>query len=237
MRELLRTAIFALRRLMGTSRVDRTLDEILMAEVFRDTIRGCAWLEGESFSPRGAAANYSLLYLTFRILDECRPRSILELGAGQTTRMTARYVAHSNPEASLDVVDEDQDWLTHLGSRLPQSPSIRYRHSPTRMRSRQGFEVPCYAELPEARYDFLIVDGPHGSPHYSRSGVLDALPWLSDSFVLLIDDFERTGERETAAEIELWLKNSGRDFGACVFSAAKMQKVLFSKNLGFISWF
>ena len=65
--------------------------EVLWGEIFRDTIVNSIWLKDKSFSPGRWAAGYPFLYALYRVLDEARPKRILELGLGQTTRMIGQY--------------------------------------------------------------------------------------------------------------------------------------------------
>jgi hypothetical protein len=47
-------------------------------------------------------------------------------------------------------------------------------------------------------YDLIIVDGPFGSEHYSRSQIINFVKGsLSKQFCIFMDDAERKGEKET----------------------------------------
>ncbi len=61
--------------------------EILWAEIFRSVTDKSTWLKNRSFAPGRWALGYPALYILYRILNEMKPKSILELGLGQSTRM------------------------------------------------------------------------------------------------------------------------------------------------------
>lgn len=56
------------------------------------------WLRGVGFSPTGCAAGYQLLEVLCRILDEKKPKTILDVGLGQTSKMIARSPRSTPPE-------------------------------------------------------------------------------------------------------------------------------------------
>ena len=49
-------------------------------------------------------------------------------------------------------------------------------------------------------FDFYLVDGPFGSSHFSRYDILSMAERLTttDDFIVVIDDYDRIGEQETA---------------------------------------
>ena len=60
-----------------------------------------------------------------------------------------------------------------------------------------------------SKFDLYIVDGPFGSPNYSRFdiyGLVDKLQ-KEDEFVIIIDDYDRQGEKETVRELLQLFKN------------------------------
>lgn len=68
--------------------------EILWANAFHDTIIDSEWLKSKTFSPGRWGVGYQYLYVLYRVLNEIKPRNILELGMGQTTRMIGQYAAY-----------------------------------------------------------------------------------------------------------------------------------------------
>ena len=88
--------------------------EILWSHIFHDSIKGSKWLQDQPFSPGRAAIGYPTLYALYRILDEFQPKSILEIGLGQSTKMIGSYVKwkeHNNEECKHIVVEHDESWI------------------------------------------------------------------------------------------------------------------------------
>ena len=84
--------------------------EILWSEIFNNTISNSEWLMDKSFSPGRWAVGYQYLYAVYRILNEVKPKNILELGLGQSTKLLGQY-AKTNPKVNHIVVEHDQDWI------------------------------------------------------------------------------------------------------------------------------
>ncbi|MBQ7629457.1 MAG: hypothetical protein IJS81_04505, partial [Selenomonadaceae bacterium] len=88
--------------------LNRNVNELIWANVFHDAIKGCSWFPAESFSMNLGrwAVGYNYFYVVFRILNEFKPKKILELGLGQSTRLIGQYVKmHEN--CRHDIVEHD----------------------------------------------------------------------------------------------------------------------------------
>ena len=79
---------------------------IIWAEIFNNVISNSSWLTNKSFSAGRWAVGYQYLYVVYRILNEVRPKNILELGLGQSTRLFGQYAA-SDVEVQHIVVEHD----------------------------------------------------------------------------------------------------------------------------------
>ncbi len=80
--------------------------EILWAETFNNTISDSNWLKDKSFSPGRWAVGYQYLYAVYRILNAVKPKKILELGLGQSTKLLNQY-AKANKDVKHTVVEHD----------------------------------------------------------------------------------------------------------------------------------
>lgn len=59
------------------------------------------------------------------------------------------------------------------------------------------------------RYALISIDGPWGSDPYSRVDVVEHIPViLQDDFVIMVDDFERAGERNMVELIKKKLNDN-----------------------------
>ena len=85
-------------------------NEIMWACIFNNAIDTETWLKNKSFYPGRWAIGYPVLYVLYRILNEVKPKSILELGLGQSTKMITQYAA-AYEDVKHYVVEHDDEWI------------------------------------------------------------------------------------------------------------------------------
>lgn len=225
----------------------RKMDELLWSEVYHDTIRGSKWLSPDlAFSPGRSAIGYQLMYVIYRILDEFKPVSILELGMGQSTKMIGSYAAYDKERVRHYVVEHDKDWVEFFKNHFPLSGTteiIRLDIEDISIEIGEGEEkhntnVTQYVDfannLQNKKFDFIMIDGPYGfrSPEYARIDILDILTdCLKDDFVILMDDCNRLGERQTCGLISLMLEDAGIPYCCGTYSGESDAVIITSQSL------
>lgn len=95
------------------------VEEQMWASIYESTVKDSAWMKC-GISPGRWAVGYNFLYVLFRVLDGMKPQSILELGAGQTTKMVNEY-KKQNQNISHITCEQDEDWKKELGNMLHQN--------------------------------------------------------------------------------------------------------------------
>lgn len=184
------------------------------------------------YYPVGAAASYSLMYLLTRILTELPVRSIVELGSGQTSLLIDRL---RDGVGSHICYENNPAWFEHLAARLTRCD---YRLRPIAAQEFSGQSYEGYADLEPAPFDLLLVDGPNGTDHRSR---YSCLPLLADSvgrdFVVIIDDADRPGERETIREAKSLLAANKVDFKLNFLRGRTTQAVITTARFRAASFF
>ena len=75
------------------SREDRLQKEIYYSVLFNQVTQNSPWLNDKSFAPGRWAVDYCFLYTMYRALEVVRPKSILDIGLGQTTKMLSQYAS------------------------------------------------------------------------------------------------------------------------------------------------
>jgi hypothetical protein len=213
--------------------------ESIMANVFRDSITDVAWIHKKNFSPHGAAANYSFLYILFRILDDIDPKNILELGMGQTSKLTAQYVSYKNPYAILHLVEHNLMWVDIFRGEVELSDRVKIHVLEMVEKLVHGYASNTYRDLQphfkNQKFDVIINDGPHGSDHYSRAGILDLLEHnLADNFVIISDDYNWQSVQETVQEIMQKLRQMRIPFDHTLYNGVKTQSIIYSPHYGFL---
>lgn len=190
--------------------------ESTWAHIFKDTTRESSWLKEKNFSPGRWAVGYQYLYVMFRILDEAKPKRILDIGLGQTSKMLSQYAA-THDDVQHIVIEDNAAWAEFFKSKnslsertkihLLELGTTQFRDCQS-IRSYEGFAE----TLANQKFDFISIDAPIGSdnPKYSRVDLLKILPdCLNSDFAIMIDDFERDGERRTFYAIKDLLTQNG----------------------------
>jgi len=218
----------------------RTINEILWAHVFNNTITESEWLKSKSFSPGRWAAGYDYLYVLYRALNAASPEHILELGLGQSTKMISQYASWKN--AQHEVVEHDANWISFFSTdfSLPEQTQVVHLEL-TEKPFLDDEKVLVYQDFQKTfegkKYDFIAIDAPFGGQAniYARIDIIDLLPeCLNDSFVILIDDYNRKGEQRTVEVIEKKLTDCSIQFSSGVYYGAKYLYVITSENLSFL---
>lgn len=213
-----------------TARFHRHEQELLYQGMFSSA---CSSLGiAQTFFPVKGAANYSLLYLIMRICLETEVKRILELGAGQTTLL----LHHLRKLRQFDVttLEHDVTWAGRIGSLV----SHQVAHSPLIDCEAGGITRPGYdVSKLDGKFDFVIVDGPLGSPTYSRWGALSLLAdHINSDYIVIFDDAERKGEQQTIMEAVRILSSSQRPHFSLT-NALKSQVVLSSDRYAYVRFF
>lgn len=225
----------------GTLQILRNTDELIWGEIFNNVIYNSQWLVNKSFSPGRWAVGYQYLYVVYRILNEIRPQKILELGLGQSTRLIGQYAA-ANETVSHIVVEHDPEWIYFFQRdfKLPINSKIlqlerKYRtyREDDKVLSFVGFKE----ILQGKKFNFISIDAPLGGKAviYARVDILDILPdCLSESFVIIIDDFDRMGEKNMHKILTDILKKSNISFYEGIYKGKKDCIIICSPDFKFL---
>lgn len=227
--------------LTETVKGNRTADEAVWAQVFNNTISQSTWLKDRTFSPGRWAVGYPFLYVMYRVLDEFKPRSILELGLGQSTTMIAQY-AHLDKMVSHYVVEHDEEWIEFFQKKFEHIDNTKIIKLNRKMiEIKNGENVRVFDGFADQfsglTFDFISIDAPLGGDmkSLSRIDILDILPEsLAQSFVIMMDDYERAGEQHTMQALERILRENDIPFIGGNYRGAKDFRVVCSPDNKFI---
>lgn len=215
--------------------------EALWAHIYSDTVKQSKWFNDSSVSPGRWAVGYPFLYVLYRVLEQLEPKSILEMGLGQSTKMITQYVAH-HEDVKHTVVEQDSEWVRFFEEEnqvalntnicVLECEMVPY-HNADEVRVYKGFKEAVGGNT----YDIICIDAPsaEGMDKYSRIDVLSILPdGLNDQFVILLDDCNRIGEGNTAEEISNVLTTCGVDFAVGKYQGEKLFYIWVSRDLEFL---
>ena len=84
-------------------------------------------------------------------------------------------------------------------------------------------------------FDLIIIDGPLGSPRFSRAQLLNFLDYIDpNNFIILMDDYNRIGEQDTIQKCKDILDSRNIKYTFGVYSSDKSIAVLCSINHKFL---
>ena len=181
--------------------------EMLWAEIYNNTVSDSNWLFNKSFSPGRWAAGYPFLFVLYKTLNIRKPKRILELGFGATTKMITQYAA-VDKNVIHKVVEHDLNWIDFFTEDFVLAENTEIVLLPwgyndygtaTNIRVYDGFKDIFFDNV----FDLVCIDGPLGGDmaEFSRIDVLKLIPDnLAESFVILFDDSNRIGEKNTIQE-------------------------------------
>ncbi len=229
----------------------RLINELMWSSIYHDASRGCKWFppEGIPCWPGRGAVGYQYMYVTFRILNELAPKSILEIGMGQSTRLIGQYIKTRESIGGYHhyCVEHDGEWaricdeswpLYHTGSEIVVLPLEVMNFVDENGNKRdtcvyKGF----YDKFKDKKFDLISVDGPYGfnDPLYSRIDILEIIPQcLCEDFCILVDDYNRPGEKRTVAALLIKLEEWGIPCEHAVYNGEKELCIITSKSWEFL---
>ncbi len=226
--------------LEGQDKQNRIAQESIAAITFSNAIQNSEWLKYKSFYPGNWAVEYTFLLTLFRIFEHHKFTNLLEFGLGQTSRMVHQYAAFYNVTAIT--IEHDAEWIEFTSKDIHNAYPINVKVLPLEMVDYNGYKTRTYQGIKAAfenqKFDFILVDGPFGSEHYSRSQIIQlAESNLAETFCIIIDDCNRLGEQETVAEVENVLKRNNikyainKYYGLCDYVVICSEKLKFLTSL------
>ena len=219
----------------------RQNNELLWAKIWDDTKAGIEWTKNlPSLSPGRWAVGYPYIYIMTRILNEIEPHSVLDLGLGISSTLVSAYFDYKKySDSTHTIVEHDTDWIDFYKKKnyLSNYSSIVLQKCIEKTKDNTKYNA--YEDLKSVvkndKYTVISIDAPIGCDHHSRRDVVDLLPdILEKSFVVLMDDCDRVGEKETIEEIKQVLNKHNIEFVESVYSGMKDTCIITSKNYKFL---
>ena len=227
----------------------KTQDEILLhskelewAHNFHDSIRGITYIENLNLNIGRWAGGYAFFYILNRILNDYQPKNILEFGLGESSKLISKYIDFNLTITKHTILEQSIDWKNSFCSRFVLSKSSQVEICEQISKKVKGFEVNSYSNLDSfvnKKYDLYIVDGPIGSPNYSRYDIIELVQNLGseDEFIIIMDDYDRKGEKETTNELLTLFKEKNLTIFHKIYVGKKSIAVLATKKYKYATSF
>ncbi|SDS02308.1 hypothetical protein [Gramella sp. MAR_2010_147] len=200
--------------------------ELIWAHIFHDAIKGRTELVNLPLNVGRWAGNYTLFYILFRILNDYKPKKILELGLGESSKFISVFIKNYLKDSMHLVIEQDETWKDDFLTKFNLSKNSEIIISPLKKEIVRDNNVKVYKSLGKGtnqKFDFYFIDGPHGSKKFSRYDAFKIVRRLEaeDDFLLLLDDYDRVGEKETANLIFKELQKKGMEFHKAEYHGIK----------------
>lgn len=176
------------------------------AHIYHDSIRGKAFLQNLGLNVGRWAGNYSFFYILNRILSDYKPKGILDLGLGESSKFISTYLTHYLLDSHHTVIEQDVEWIKAFSERFTLSDRSQIIHCPiveTQIKGYPTFSYQNFEEKVTGEFDLFIVDGPFGSDRFSRFDIVSLVEKFEKGkeFILIVDDSHREGEQDTVLEL------------------------------------
>ncbi len=208
--------------------------------LFWDLAKGISWINPKmSLSPGGMAVGYDYLYVLCRILQILQPKSILEIGLGQSSKLLLNY--YNNHSCTYDIIEQSKDWYEffQVENDVPSGVNVHIRPMITKYSDIYNSEINCFSEIEtivrNKKFSLISIDGPWGSDGVSRTDLLPYIPdCLENNFVILLDDYNRIGEKEMVRLLEDNMIENNIKFLKKVYGNKKQFCLITSSNNPFL---
>jgi len=146
------------------------------------------------------------------IIQTFRPRHILELGSGLSTRVLSRTAGPLSPKCVITSVDHDPqyNWDTG-GAAEPDGAKVKFQLAPLVVREFGGKLLGAYlmqsTKMATKRpVDLVIIDGPPVNLGGREGTLYQIMDYARPGTIVLLDDSKRPEEK---AAIKAWQDNLG----------------------------
>ena len=137
----------------------------------------------------------------------CKRKSVLELGGGVSTIVSAKVIKANKLSSNLVVVDNDSSYIKILQDICKAEyidDVITFIHAPIKEieiddKKYQWYDNKIFQEnLMDKKFDLILVDGPLAHKKYNRYNRFPAIryikPLLEEKYSIYLDDVNRRGE-------------------------------------------
>lgn len=212
--------------------------ELEWAHIYHDSIRGKKWLEELPLNVGRWAGNYSFFYVLNRILMDYKPKSILDLGLGESSKFISSYLDNYLLDTRHTIVEQNEEWINSFQEKVLLSKRSTIVHCPLKEIEIKGFLSNSYDGFREKiteKFDLYIVDGPFGSDRFSRYDIISIVDKLElkDQFIFMLDDTNRKGEQDTLIDILNSLNTMNIKYYLGEYKGAKSVTLIVSENYKF----
>lgn len=215
-------------------KTESLVSEVIWANVYHDSIRGMKCLDDLSLNIGRWAGNYSFFYILKRILIEIQPDSILELGLGESSKFISTLINKGIVNSTHLIVEHDKKWIEAFNSNFELTNKSKILNLKIEEKKALKLNYLGYKDIEEIPENFVlyIIDGPFASKNFSRFDIVKLAEKFDahKDFIIIMDDYNRTGEKETVKELLAVLKRKNISVKSKNYDGIKSQLVITTKR-------
>jgi hypothetical protein len=170
-----------------------------------------SWISPAPTADGWALAPDALRFVT-AIVASLRPRHILELGSGLSTRLLSRAAAQLNNGCQISSVDHDPQYNWDASAKVPdEGANVSFHLAPLVVREFGGKLCGAYLIQPPklasiSPVDLAVIDGPPVNLGGREGTLYQLMDFARPGTIVLLDDSKRPEEK---AAIRAWQDNLG----------------------------
>lgn len=215
-------------------------EELIWANVFHDSIKGINGIQNLSLNIGRWAGSYPFFYVLNRILHDYKPKKILEFGLGESSKFISTYLQNHLLESEHIIVEQDGNWKNSFSDKFTLSSRSSVYQLPLIQKAYNASEYNGYENIENtisSTFDLYVIDGPFGSLRYSRFDIVTLAQLLTkqDDFMIIIDDYNREGEKETVKELCALFKRKSIPIETATYSGVKSLFVLATEKYKYVT--
>ena len=219
---------------------NKLLKELEWANVYHDSIRGKVAIETLSLNIGRWAGNYTFFYILNRILSDYKPKNIIEFGLGESSKFISTFIENYSEKSRHLIIEQSQEWKDGFLKKFHLSKTSEIKVLEMIDKEVNSFNTNGYEgieSISQEKFDLYIVDGPFGSPNYSRYDIVTLAKSFSqeDEFIIVIDDHQRNGEKETSLDLLNLLEKMNIKIFSYVYIGAKDVMVIATEKYKYIT--
>jgi predicted O-methyltransferase YrrM len=197
------------------------IDQVSQAEqALQDALARAGDVDLQDVRTATPADDWSLddnvLRLLMALVETVRPRHILELGSGVSTRALALTCARLRLPCRISSIDHDREFARLTGQQLAQqegADAVRIQVAPLVARKLADDHAPVYlirrSQLASSRaVDLALIDGPPESLGGRAGTLYQLLDFARPGTLVLLDDANRPAERAALQSWQRYLENA-----------------------------
>lgn len=218
----------------------RSTKEVEWANVFHDSIKGYSYLKDFNLNIGRWAGGYPFFYCLNRILHDGKPKHILEFGLGESSKFISKTIDNELKTTQHDILEHNPEWSSDFNSKFVLGHNSNIIASEIVEREKKSQLYNSYSvidELDVNKYDCFIVDGPIGTTSFSRYDIVTLVNQfnIDKDFIILFDDTNRIGEKETLKEMFRVFNEKGVCFYNADYLGAKSTTIITSERYKYLT--